>query len=193
MPGQEEESPDLVARFSAGDEEALRELISLHKTPLYRFIYRYVLDRGESDDLVSQVFIRAWNNRPGYKPGKAQFSTWLFTIAMNLCRDHARKKKRHPADFAAGSSDGNEFLLTQSKGGHESSSAEIATGRDDLRNLQKAISQLPHALHTALILHSIEGYSQNETAKILGCSVKTVEMRIYRARKLLRQKLDGTF
>ncbi len=193
MPGQKDENQDLITRFSAGDEEALRALITEHKESLYRFIYRYVLDRGESDDLVSMVFIRAWNNRVRYRPGKALFSTWLFTIATNLCRDHARKKKRHPADFAAGNSDGDELLLRQASAELSDSSAEIVAGREEMRNLQKTISKLPHSLHTALILHSIEGYSQSETAKILGCSVKTVEMRIYRARKLLRQKLDRTF
>lgn len=193
MPGQKDESHELIARFSAGDEEALRALITEHKESLYRFIYRYVLDRGESDDLVSMVFIRAWNNREGYRPGKALFSTWLFTIATNLCRDHARKKKRHPADFAAGSSDGDDFLLQLAGADFSDSSAEIVAGREEMRNLQETISKLPHPLHTALILHSIEGHSQSETAKILGCSIKTVEMRIYRARKMLRQKLDKTF
>lgn len=184
MSGLDDDDLELISRFSSGDEDALRTLISRHKKSLYRFIYRYVRDRGESDELVSQVFIRAWNNRTGYRPGRALFSTWLFSIATNLCRDHARKKKRHPADFAATRGDGDDFLLKQIP------SPEIAADKEVMLNLQQTISGLPHKLQSALILHTLEGHSQKDVAQILGCTVKTVETRIYRARKLLRQQME---
>lgn len=190
MSGQDDETAELVARFRLGDEEALRSLIGLHKEALYRFIYRCLGDRGESDELLSQVFIRAWNSRKRYRPGRALFSTWLFTIATNLCRDHGRKKKRHPADFAAMKNHDDNALLQQisAKPDLDTPSGKVV-GREEVALLQQAISELPHLLRATLILHALECYSQKETARCLGCSVKAVESRISRARKLLREKL----
>ncbi|MFT5467771.1 MAG: RNA polymerase sigma factor (sigma-70 family) [Verrucomicrobiales bacterium] len=173
----------LVARFRDGEEAALEIIISRHKDPLFRFVVHYLNDATEAADVVSETFIRAWRNRASYRPNAA-LQTWLFAIGVNLCRDHARKRKRRPGDFAINQDESN---LTRLVGGSQPD--EEAERRDEVEQLRQAINALPHDLKTALVLNALEGHSQDEVAKMLGCSRKAIETRVYRARKMLKAAL----
>lgn len=179
--------PDLslVRALQAGDESALNELIRKYQTPLFHLIYRYLADEELARDLVQETFVRVYFGIARYK-AKAKFLTWLYSIATNLCRDHARSKAHHQARQT-------DSLNDPATGGGIAASgstpAEDAECRERLAALDAAIDELPHDLKTALILFALEGCSQHECAEALGVSVKTVETRVYRARKILEKRL----
>tara|TARA_R110002096_G_scaffold385536_1_gene579384 strand:- start:19006 stop:19524 length:519 start_codon:yes stop_codon:yes gene_type:complete len=136
-----EEELSLIGQFKEGGETSLETIVSRHKEPLYRFIMRYVGDASEAADLTSETFIRAYRNRERYQP-KAKFQTWLFTIATNLCRDHARKRKRRPGDFASATSEASMEIVDNAETG-EPSPGEKAAQNEEAALLRKAIQQLP--------------------------------------------------
>lgn len=180
----------LVKRLQDGDENALEQLMERYKNPLYGFIYRYVQTGSEAADILEETFVKLYINRSKFEP-RAKFSTWLYTIAGNLCRDHARKKKRRPGDYASGTDHSVTLEKTSDPAFSDMgpSPAEAAARNEDYRLLQATIQTLPHELKTALVLFSLEGNSQEETAAKLGCSAKAVESRVYRAKKILKKKL----
>tara|TARA_R110002096_G_scaffold385536_1_gene579383 strand:- start:18157 stop:18843 length:687 start_codon:yes stop_codon:yes gene_type:complete len=184
-----EDEAELVVAFKSGDESALEAMIRQHKVPLHRFIYRQIRDESEAADLLSQTFIKAYRNRARYQP-KAKLRTWLFTIAANLCRDHGRKRKRRPGDFAVETSEDSMDVIANTEG-EAPTPAEAAARNEETALLHQAIEKLPNDLKTALVLSNLEGYSHAEVAEMLGCSLKTVEMRVYHAKQKLRLLLTN--
>jgi len=179
----------LISRFQAGDETALEEIIDIHKGPLNRYIFRFVNNRSEADDILSYTFSKAWINRSRYQP-RARFQTWLYTIAGNLCRDQLRKQKRHPQNFAA-RLDAFEWdrLSDNAINSSQIDPSKKAVFNEEMVLLQQAVNELPHKLKSAFILFSLEGHSQEEVSRLLGCTPKTIETRVYRAKKRIRSKL----
>ena len=185
----ETSDPELMLRLQSGEESALNELMNRWQQPLIGFIYRYVGNQADAVDLAQETFVKVYESRHRYKP-TAKFSTWLFTIASNLCRNLSRWQSRHPTITMDG---GDDDLLPLSETlpsleDHPSASAD----RKELANAVRArIHALPHDLRTTLILFEYEDLSYDEIATILGCSAKAVETRLYRARSILRDKLAG--
>lgn len=133
-------------------------------------------------DLVQEAFTKLYFSASTYKP-EYKFSTWLFQIALNLCRDYARKKK--VVQFFSLDDENSGFEFADSSPDPE----VIAQSSEAVRNIQHSIESLPHKLKTALILYALDDRSQEECAELLGVTAKTVETRVYRARKLLEEKL----
>ena len=176
----------LVRALQGGDENALTELIHKYEQPLFRFICRYVGDEETARDLLQETFVRLYFNARKFKP-RAKFSTWLHAIAANLCRDYSRSKQYRKARMTVSSEAFDQYETRISDTAAMPGDALVSAER--LAALQAAISELPHKLKTALILFSLENRSQAECAELLGVSAKTVETRVYRARKILEKKL----
>ena len=180
----------LVRRLQNGDDGALDELMERYKQPLFRYIYRYVQNETDAADVLEATFVKLYQNRDRYSP-KAKFRTWLYTIAGNLCRDRARKMKRRPEistdDFYTDVSDPlpeHERFLTK-----VASPDEESVRNEEHAFVRQAVHALPHDLKAATLLYCLEGYTQEQVADRLGCSVKAVETRVYRANKLLAKRL----
>lgn len=173
-----------------GNDAALDILMERHSRALFRFIYRYVLNEEDARDLLQETFVRAYFKRHQFQP-RARVSTWLYSIALNLCRDHARShagRKQHLT----------EPLIPQSNSGVShpfevaaptADPADVVQMNEVRMALDDAIQKLPHNLRAPLILGVLEDRPQKECAELLGISIKAVEMRIYRARKILETKL----
>ncbi len=176
------DDPDLplVLALQKGDDSALDGLIEKYKEPLFRFIGRYTRDRATAHDLLQETFVRAYFGIGRFKP-RNQFNTWLYSIAANLCRDHARSRQQRQAR-ATDSID--DELERKRASPHSAPDAEAET-RERLKALENAIAELPHDLRVALLLSAIEGHTHEQCAVMLGITAKAVETRIYRARKLL--------
>jgi RNA polymerase sigma-70 factor, ECF subfamily len=176
---------ELMLRLRAGDDTALNGLMSRWKNPLAAFICRYVGNEHEALDIAQETFVRVFENRHRYQV-QSKFSTWLFTIAVNLCRNYARWRRNHPAVSLEDAQEGPDFEIAADK----EISPEIALANRELADaVRQAIQSLPHDLRTAILLFEYEDLSYREIATVLRCSEKVVEMRLYRARKLLREKL----
>ena len=176
----------LVRALQAGDESALNELIRKYQESLFRFICRYTGDEETARDILQETFVRLYFGIQRFRP-RAKFVTWLYSIAMNLCRDYARSKQRRQS-YATESLDASDALRNVAAA--DRGPAADVESHERLANLQKAIEELPHDLRTTLLLFAVEGRSQQECAEILGVSAKAVETRVYRARKILEKKIQ---
>lgn len=170
-----------------GSHNAFDELMSRHKARLYAFICRYIADREEAYDILQESFINIFQKIHLYDPNR-KFSTWAFQIALNKCRDWGRKKalKRIFSFSSLSKTDDNmDFLGNIADQGADPE--HILIKKRELEVLAKAVSKLPEKLKVPLIMCALEAMSQEECAGILGVSQKTVETRIYRARKKLTE------
>lgn len=174
----------LMQRLAGGEDLALNELMARWRERVAAFLLRMVGDHATAMDLTQETFVRLYTSRHSYKP-VAAFSTYLFHIASNLARSHARWKLRHPT---VPMEDELGDLV------HEPVDPQLAP--DDAAALHekttlvnKAIASLPAELREALLLFTVEDMSHADIAAMLGCSAKAVEVRVYRARQALKESL----
>lgn len=180
---------DLMLALQQGRDFVLDELMKRHKQPLFHFVTRYTRDEDTAYDIVQEAFFRVYTRAETYNPSY-RFKTWLYQITLNLCRDHARKKRLQSVlSLDAWTDDADKGSLHDILASGENVES-LTEHRQTLKILEKQIDKLPHKLKTALILFALEDRSQEECARILGVTPKTVETRVYRARKILLQKLS---
>lgn len=181
--------PDLplIESLQADDDSALNELINRHREPLARFVYRYLRDETLAREVAQETFVRVFFKAKKFEP-RSTVKTWIYAIALNLCRDQHRKLAKRWREISLNAPSLGELppLELEDTG---PSPGEVAGQRDRFAALQRAIDQLPHKLKSALVLFSLEGRSQQEAAAILGTTPKTVETRVYHAKEKLRQLL----
>jgi RNA polymerase sigma-70 factor (ECF subfamily) len=171
---------ELAALSLAGRQDAFAEIIRRHREPVYRLIRGYTGNPEEALDLVQDTFISAFKHLDRYDQSRP-FRPWLARIAINKCRDWSRRRavrRIFLLDFAASDAIGS---VPDPHPGADDSTAD----RQELDLLWTAVSRLPRSLKEPLILRTIDGLSQAETAAALGISEKAVETRIYRARRSL--------
>ncbi len=180
-----ESDADIVRRARAGDQRAFSLLLGRHKHWLYRFVRRYVGDADEAYDVLQDAFVAAMSNLDRYDAARP-FETWLRRIALNKCRDRARREAVRRA-----------FGLSKRGAADTEAVADTAARADEtlasglaLQALERAIATLPAALKAPLVLTVLEGLSQKEAGALLGLSPKAVEVRVYRAKRQLSEVLD---
>lgn len=182
----------LARRAAGGDETAYAVLIERHQGPIHGYIFRSVGDVETARELTQEVFVKAWFAL-GRVQERARFSTWLFQIAANLCRDHAKSKATRNARMT------NPMVRERDDGSTEErdfphpgmSPSEQARMNETMKALDRAIASLPVELRESFILGAIDQLTHKEISSILGISPKAVEVRIYRARKILIERLAG--
>lgn len=186
------DDPDLtlVQALKVGKDQALDELMDRHREGLFRFVLRYVHNETDALELALETFVRAYFNIGKFRPA-AKFATWLYQIALNLCRDHLRSRayqySLQTVSFDAPAQEvGDPSLLLATEGMPDQKTDRL----EELTALEKAIGELPEELKIAFILRTLEDRPQAETAELLGISSKAVETRVYRARKLLLEKMS---
>ena len=179
-----------MARLTSGDEGAFSELMDRHSEKLFHYLIRCLQDSEEAADLAQETFVRVYQNRHKFD-ARQSFSTWLYSIATNLVRDRYRWRMRHPQVSLDRAPDGSEVDFREQLSGAGPLPDESLQSMELAEAVRKAVAALPEELRTPLILAEYEEKSQAEIATILNCSVKAVETRIYRARKLLRDALGN--
>jgi RNA polymerase sigma-70 factor (ECF subfamily) len=186
------EDPDLalVRALQAGEDRALDSLIGRHQEGLFRFIFRHIPNQVDATELTEETFIRAYFNIRNFRP-TAKFVTWLYRIALNLCRDYSRRQVHRyssqtlSVDLTDVGSEGEQQLMSV-----QPSPDKMAEDREKLRALNDAINELPQDLKSPLLLTVLEGLSHIETGRLLGISAKAVETKVYRARKRLLERMS---
>ena len=176
-----------MRRLAGGHDAALNDLMERHGQRLFHYLYRQLQNEADAADLAQDTFVRVYQHRANFKQG-ARFSTWLYTIATNLVRDRFRFRARHP-DVSLEAEDDSERSLQEVLPDTRSTPPQMLEAEERAETVRRAIAQLPEDLRTPLILVEYEERSQAEIAAILKCSVKAVEMRVYRARQLLKKSL----
>jgi RNA polymerase sigma-70 factor (ECF subfamily) len=178
---------ELMARLAAGDDLALNVLMNRWSERVVAFLFRMTGQRETAIDLAQETFVKLYQARVRYRP-QGNFSTWLFAIAVNLARNRARWKARHPTvSLDVTNPDGSAAFPDPVD--PEQTPQEAVLTRETTAAVNLAILSLPLDLREALTLFIYEGMSYAEIAEISHCSQKSVETRIYRARQILKVQL----
>jgi RNA polymerase sigma-70 factor (ECF subfamily) len=189
LPSGADPDAALMLRLKNGEDHILNELMTRWQQPLVAFIYRYIGHQADALDLAQETFIRVYQSRSRYT-ARAKFASWLFTIAANLCRNYVRRWERAGGtamqSLDADSTNTSEWILTS-----DDSPDQAAIKSELISSIKEALTKLPHDLKTVILLYEYEDLSYEEISSVLGCSIKAVEMKLYRARKLLRELLSG--
>lgn len=163
----------LIEQFKIGDEKAFSELVYKHKEKVRNLVYLTLGDVDYVDDISQDVFISVYHKLKEFR-FESKFTTWLYRITVNKCRDYLRKKRVRS-------------IFVEMKDIHYERGVKSNADSIDIPNLvRKAISKLPEKLKTPLVMRDIDGFSYQEIADKLECEVGTVKSRIFRARESLK-------
>ncbi|OYW74573.1 MAG: hypothetical protein B7Z37_17085 [Verrucomicrobia bacterium 12-59-8] len=168
----------------AGDMAAFEWIVRRHEEKLFGFCCRWLRCVEDAREVCQDTFVRAWQALPEFE-GRAKLSTWLYQIALNLCRDRAKSRASRQRDNTTTIND-LEQPLTCPQNAPDAS----AEWQSEMQKLDRGLALLPEKLRTALMLSTMEGLSHEECAKVLNCSVRGTEGRIYRARQMLLRWWD---
>jgi RNA polymerase sigma factor (sigma-70 family) len=182
FPVNEKDDRFLAALAQKGDQAAFNELMRRHKHWLLRSIRRYVRSSDDAMDVLQDSFVAAWF-AIGTFDLQRPFEIWIRRIALNKCRDHGRRNIVYRAAL------GSMALIQQITGTHIQRPAS-SRADDAATLLSDAIAGLPEAVRFPLILTALEGLSHKEAAEALNLTPKAIEVRIYRARKMLAEQLS---
>jgi len=172
-----------VAAARGGDHLAFEALVLKYQDRIYRLIQRLVSGSDVVDDLAQEVFIRAYRSLGDFK-GESSLYTWLYKIALNLCRNHYRTRGRRPELEELDEADGATGLA-----------ADGGTPEDEVfrhefwEQLRQGLDELPPDQREAVVFCDLEGMSYEEMADVIGVPIGTVRSRIFRGRRGLQRRL----
>jgi RNA polymerase sigma-70 factor, ECF subfamily len=166
----------LIKRFIDGDDSAFKLLMQRHKEKVRNIIYMTLNNSGLVDDITQEVFLTVYRNLYGFR-FESQFTTWLYRITINKCKDHLRKMKIRSIFIPIKENEEDPVYIPP------------AESRDIAEVVRGAIKELPEKLRVPLMLKDIEGMSYQEIAESMQCEIGTVKSRIFRAREGLKELL----
>ena len=179
-----------MERLAAGHDAALNNLMERHATPVFQFLYRMVGNEDDANDLAQETFVRVFKSRKSFRTNE-KVSTWLYTIAANLARNHFRWRRRHPAVSLEAEIADSQQTLGGTLPANTPTPVEQALAVERAAVVRAAVGKLPEDLHEAIVLCEWEARSVAEAAAILDTTPKAVESRLYRARRILRERLKS--
>ena len=176
---------ELVARSVGGDTESFNQLIRRWEKPIYALAYRVLGREEDARDVCQEAFLRAFRALPGFR-GEAKFSSWLYRIALNLCRDWIRRERRAPL---VPMPDGVDITQYAAERRTTASVEDLAAQAEMSRGVGAAMERLPEEQRTAIILKEYHGLTFQEIADLMGCPLSTVKTRLYQGLAQLRRHL----
>ena len=179
-----------MERLMAGQDAALNDLMERHASPVFQFLCRMVGNEDDANDLAQETFVRVFRARTGFRTNE-KFSTWLYTIAANLARNHFRWRSRHPNVSLEAETGNSEQTLGSTIPANMPAPNEQALAAERAAAVRAAVGKLPEDLREAIVLCEWEERSVAEAAMILETTPKAVESRLYRARRILRERLKS--
>ena len=189
MPVQTDPDAALMLRAKRGDRAAFAELVEKYKQPVMNFVFRSLRDEIEAEDLAQNVFLQAWKSRSRYRQ-TAKFSTWLFTIARNLCLNEIRRRSRHPAEsIEEAHAEHEDQPRQQYEDKSQIAPPEKLLHGELAQKIEEALAELPENQRTAILLCRQDELSYEEIAGVLDCSLSATKSLIHRGRETLKEKL----
>ena len=174
---------EIVARVLKGDRQEYALLVEEYKSPIYNLAYRMTGNTEDACDLTQEAFIRAYKYLWRFNPQRKYF-TWLYTISLNIIRNHLRKKREVAAEYEPGSSH-----LTGQADDRENPE-QLFVRNQQATLLDICLKKLPVDLREAIILRFYSDLSFEEAAAISGASVSAIKMRVYRGLEKLKQLMS---
>lgn len=176
---------ELVARSMGGDHDSFNQLVLRWERPIYALAYRTIGREEDARDVCQETFLRAFRALPRFRR-EAKFSSWIYRIALNLCRDWARRERRTPTVQAPEDVD----LIEMAASAEPSEPIENLVARKDLAaRVEVAMQRLPEEQRTAIVLKEYHGLTFQEIADLQGCPLSTVKTRLYQGLSVLRREL----
>jgi len=170
---------ELIGRIQAGDESAFAEIVHIYKDKIVNFLYQMTGDYQRAVDLSQETFLRVYFKADKYRPF-APFSSWVYAIASNLAKTDLKKRYR----MNQVSLDDVQYSMEVSTPSDETADSGLA------RNLREALDGLSPRYRIPVVLKDMEGYSQEEIARIIHRPIGTVKARISRGRAMLKRQLE---
>ena len=165
---------ELVARSIGGDHESFNQLVLRWERPIYALAYRVIGREEDARDVCQETFLRAFRALNGFR-GQAKFSSWLYRIALNLCRDWVRSERRTPVVQAP---EELEVLELSAVREPTASVEDLVARRELTRIVERAMARLPEEQRTAIILKEYHELTFQEIADLVGCPLSTVKTRL---------------
>jgi RNA polymerase sigma-70 factor (ECF subfamily) len=176
---------ELIARFQDGDVYAFEQIVHRYKDPLINFIYHYLGNRIDAEDVIQETFLRVYRNKHLYR-NIAKFSTWIYTIASNLAKTELRRRRRRRVlSLTQMGYDDKDYDLPDVF----SSPERIVGGEMKEQIIKEEIEALPVKFREVVVLRDIQEFSYEEISKILNIPIGTVKSRVNRGRLRLQKKL----
>ena len=176
---------ELVARSKTGDIDSFNQLVKRWERPIFALAYRTLGREEDARDVTQETFLRAFRALAGFK-GDAKFSSWLYRIALNLCRDWMRKERRAPLVAVSEDVDLEQMAAVQ---GPVETVEDLAARAELYREVAKAMDRLPAEQRQAIILKEYHGLTFQEIADLMKCPLSTVKTRVYQGLSTLRKQL----
>lgn len=182
MPRTDEE---LVALSIGGDAESFNQLVLRWERPIFALAYRVIGREEEARDVVQETFLRAFRGIGNFR-GQAKFSSWVYRIALNLCRDWIRRERRAPI---MPTPEGVDVIELAAEQGPVESIEDLVARNDLSKVVADLMTRLPEEQRTAIVLKEYHGMTFQEIADLQGVPLSTVKTRLYQGLSVLRRQL----
>jgi len=177
---------ELVARSRGGDLDSFNQLVVRWERPIYALAYRVIGREEEARDIAQETFLRAFRALGGFK-GQAKFSSWLYRITLNLCRDWIRRERRTPVSQPP---EGVDIVELVGETEPSESIEDLVSRRELGRAVARAMALLPEEQRAAIVLKEYHGLTFQEIADLLECPLSTVKTRLYQGLTVVRKHLS---
>ncbi len=178
-----------MERLATGHDAALNDLMERHATPVFQFLCRMLNNEDDANDLAQETFVRVFRARASFRTNE-KFTTWLYAIAANLARNQFRWRSRHPNVSLEAESEPGDASLASTLPAKDPSPGDQTLAAERAAAVRSAVNGLPEDLREAIVLCEWEEHTVADAAAILETTPKTVESRLYRARQMLRKRLE---
>ncbi len=173
---------ELVAHSMDGDRESFNQLVVRWQRPVYALAYRVIGREEDARDVSQEAFLRAFRAIKGFR-GQAKFSSWIYRITLNLCRDWIRRTRRRPVTYLAEVPDVSDVTTVTR------SAEDLALQRELGARVAALMAQLPEEQRSAIVLKEYHDLTFQEIADLQGCPLSTVKTRLYQGLSVLRRQL----
>lgn len=175
---------ELIDKIIAGDIDAYADIIKRYQDKIFRYVYTRVYDYDEACDMTQDIFLITMESLKTFRK-ESQFSTWLFSIAVNYCKNH-RRKNRHKVYSINTTENELEIQIPDIRENQE----ELVITNESLHIMLEELYKLPEDYRDILVLRDIEGESYATIAQMLHLSLANVKVRIHRGREMLKSRLQ---
>ncbi|MFT6296174.1 MAG: RNA polymerase sigma-70 factor (ECF subfamily) [Glaciecola sp.] len=176
---------ELMLAICKGDQSAYQAVVKEHLKPISHYAYRLLGNQKDTEDITQETFLKLWINAATWQPEKSKLTTWLHRITHNLCVDYLRKHSRvqtqdnfeeHLVDSSEETNDRNVDFIQR----------DLCRNSEKIRILDSALNQLPENQRSAIMLCTVQNFSNKEAAVIMDISVKALESIIARGKRSLK-------
>ena len=190
MKGQEhsmgQTDEELMKAYQRGDQNAMTYLFHNNKVRIFKFCFGLLGQRADAEEIAADVFLALIKNKQLYDPTRT-FSTWIFTIARNLCFNRIRTRKQTVSMWQT--TQGSDYEMMEFPDQNESPVQSLAN-QETSDQVKQAIKKLPYEQQEALVLKQYHGFSYAEISQVLNCSLEKVKILIFRAKERLKNDLS---